>query len=68
MPQTRILSTTTPRARAGLFAQLRVAVTTALTRRRERAMLARLDAHLLRDIGLDQPAATAEAQKPFWRA
>ena len=36
-------------------------------RRRTRAALARLDAHLLRDIGLGAGSATAECTKPFWR-
>ena len=30
--------------------------------------IARLDPHLLRDIGLDPMTAASEAQKPFWRA
>lgn len=37
-------------------------------RLRTRASLRRLDAHMLRDIGLDPWAAETEAQKPFWRA
>ena len=39
----------------------------ALSRRRDRAMLARLDSHLLRDIGIDPDAAAVEAAKPFWQ-
>jgi uncharacterized protein YjiS (DUF1127 family) len=39
----------------------------ALTRRRERAALARLDVHLLRDIGLEPETAAQECAKPFWR-
>ncbi len=35
-------------------------------RRRSRDALARLDAHLLADIGLDLQAATREATQPFW--
>ena len=37
-------------------------------RARQRHMLAMMDAHLLRDIGLDRGAAREEAEKPFWRA
>lgn len=37
-------------------------------RRRTRRDLRALDAHMLRDIGLDPAAARTEAQKPFWRA
>jgi uncharacterized protein YjiS (DUF1127 family) len=37
-------------------------------RARQRHMLATMDAHLLRDIGLDRSAAREEAEKPFWRA
>jgi uncharacterized protein YjiS (DUF1127 family) len=38
------------------------------TRHRARRSLARLDAHLLRDIGISERDATAEVAKPFWRA
>ena len=34
----------------------------------ERHALARLDARLLRDIGIDAAAAEAEAARPFWDA
>ncbi len=50
----------------------RLLVTVALTlarwddRRRSRRALARLDAHMLRDIGLNAPRAAAECGKPFW--
>ena len=37
-------------------------------RARQRHMLATMDAHLLRDIGLDRSALREEAEKPFWRA
>jgi uncharacterized protein YjiS (DUF1127 family) len=37
-------------------------------RRRSRAHLGALPPHMLRDIGLHQAEAEAEAQKPFWRA
>jgi uncharacterized protein YjiS (DUF1127 family) len=36
-------------------------------RGRQRHMLAALDDHMLRDIGLDRAAARREADKPFWR-
>jgi uncharacterized protein YjiS (DUF1127 family) len=36
-------------------------------RARQRHMLATMDDHLLRDIGLDRGAARQEADKPFWR-
>lgn len=35
-------------------------------RRRSRQSLARLDAHLLRDIGLAAREADSEAARPFW--
>jgi uncharacterized protein YjiS (DUF1127 family) len=56
------------RARHGLVARLTFAMTQALTRRRDRQILAQLDAHILRDIGLTSDEATAESAKPFWRA
>ena len=37
-------------------------------RHRQRQALARLDEHLLRDIGLDRRLALREAAKPFWQA
>ncbi len=37
-------------------------------RRRDRNCLARLDPHLLRDIGLDADTIAQECAKPFWRA
>ena len=36
-------------------------------RRATRLELARIDAHLLHDAGLDPADARAEARKPFWR-
>ena len=36
-------------------------------RRRTRAALARLDKHLLTDIGLGAERAASECTKPFWR-
>jgi len=35
-------------------------------RSRQRRSLARLDNHILRDIGVDRIAAMEEASKPFW--
>ncbi|PLL13190.1 hypothetical protein C0V75_07210 [Tabrizicola sp. TH137] len=37
------------------------------TRLRSRNALARLDDHMLRDIGLSQDHAHMECAKPFWR-
>lgn len=37
-------------------------------RRRMRRALARMDEHLLKDIGLTPGEAENEIQKPFWRA
>ncbi|RYI22222.1 MAG: DUF1127 domain-containing protein [Acetobacteraceae bacterium] len=66
MPQTH--SITLPlRAPVGVFARTLVAVSAALTRRRDRLRLAHLDPHLLRDIGLDAQAARRECAKPFWQ-
>ena len=36
-------------------------------RRQSRIALGRLNAHLVRDIGLDPLMAEAEAARPFWR-
>ena len=53
---------------AGLALRFAVMVTTWHLRRRTRAHLRDLPSYLLPDIGLDHPAAMAEASKPFWRA
>lgn len=55
------------RARPGVVARLIRTVTTVATRRRERQRLGQLDAHLLRDIGLDAQDARRESVKPFWQ-
>lgn len=62
--QTRSL-TSLPRPQGFVAFLSRVAVTWA-ARRHQRRSLARLDAHLLRDIGLDAASARAEALKHFW--
>jgi uncharacterized protein YjiS (DUF1127 family) len=66
MPQTHI-QTLPLRARQGLFARTLTALTTAFARRRDRQRLGKLDAHLLRDIGLDAQEARRECAKPFWQ-
>ena len=55
------------RARPGVVARLLQIVTTVATRRRDRQRLGRLDAHLLRDIGLDAQEVRREIAKPFWQ-
>jgi uncharacterized protein YjiS (DUF1127 family) len=66
MPQTHI-QTLPLRARRGLFARTLTALTSALARRRDRQRLGKLDAHLLRDIGLEAQEAQRECAKPFWQ-
>lgn len=67
MPQTttQTLPFSTPR---GLVARLTRSASDAIARRRNRLALARLDQHLLRDIGLSGDEARTEAAKPFWQA
>lgn len=36
-------------------------------RARSRRMLATLDDHMMRDVGLDRAAVGSEIEKPFWR-
>lgn len=67
MPHTNI-QTIPLRARSGLFARILASVLAATIRRRDRQRLGQLDAHLLRDIGLDAQEARNEADKPFWRS
>ena len=52
---------------ATVFVALAVAVTAWEERRSTRKALARLDGHMLRDIGLDARDASLETEKPFWR-
>jgi len=37
-------------------------------RSRERAALAAMDAHAMRDIGITRADVAVEVEKPFWRA
>ncbi|MBL9062904.1 DUF1127 domain-containing protein [Tabrizicola sp.] len=66
MPQTHV-QTLPLRARPGVVARLIQFVTTVADRRRNRQQLGHLDAHLLRDIGVDVDTARDECAKPFWR-
>lgn len=52
----------------GLLARLGKVALLAAARRRDRRALARLDQHLLRDIGLSRDEARSEVAKPFWQA
>jgi uncharacterized protein YjiS (DUF1127 family) len=67
MPQHDILSSPRLFDLAGHITRFKVGVITLTARRKERAALARLDAHLLRDIGIDLQSATFESTKPAWR-
>lgn len=66
MPHAKI-ETLPLRARSGVVARLIQSVGIFLTRRRDRQRLGRLDAHLLRDIGLAPQDARRESDKPFWQ-
>ena len=58
----------TPLTGAAGISALRRLVVRWMARRRDRQALARLDTHLLRDIGLDAGRAADEAARPFWKA
>lgn len=64
-PQSATHGVTLPR-RAGLLRQVTIAIAAYTTRRATRRALARLDAHMLRDIGLDPQDVRRELAKPFW--
>jgi uncharacterized protein YjiS (DUF1127 family) len=66
MSQTKIMSLPLHR-RNGVFQRFVTALVQANERHAQRLMLARLDTHLLRDIGLDANKAAEECAKPFWR-
>lgn len=55
------------RAGSGLFGTLLRTFVVWQQRRRARNGLARLDAHMLSDIGLTLGEALREHSKPFWR-
>lgn len=67
MPQTHI-ETLPLRSRPGFFAGIVNHLALAFTRQRDRKRLGQLDAHLLRDIGLDAQDAQSECAKPFWQS
>lgn len=67
MPQSKIQTLSLGR-KHNVLVRISRAVTTALARRRDRARLARLDTHLLRDIGIDAEHVQRECAKPFWQA
>lgn len=52
---------------AKLAVAFAVLVTKWATRRRTRLALSKLDAHLLRDVGLTPAIADDEARRVFWR-
>jgi len=53
--------------RESIFSWLVKSLAIANRRHCERKSLARLDPHLLRDIGLDPHMVARECAKPFWR-
>lgn len=53
-----------PQHKQSLFARMR----SALSLRRQRQQLARLEARALNDIGLTRAEADAEARRPIWDA
>jgi uncharacterized protein YjiS (DUF1127 family) len=67
MPRTMIESVRRS-SRLSLGLHLVPVLAEVLARRRDRQILSRLDAHLLRDIGLSPDEARTEAAKPFWKA
>lgn len=54
-------------ARKSVVAAVLELVADAAARRKSRRALARLDDHMLRDIGLDRAAARAECSRHFWQ-
>lgn len=54
------------RPRAGLLARAWAGLLALRALRRQRCALTRLDADLLRDLGLSAAQAEAEAQRPIW--
>lgn len=67
MPVTQV-QTAPLRRKSSFFQRALDLILRAEARRRDRQRLGTLDAHLLRDIGIDQNAAQEECAKPFWRS
>jgi uncharacterized protein YjiS (DUF1127 family) len=61
------LTGVTKASKSGQFPALR-SVLALISTARQRRHLARLDDHLLRDIGLSRAEAAAEASRPIWDA
>ena len=61
------IKTLPSRAQPSLVERMTIAATEALARRRDRQILTRPDAHILRDIGRSPDEAQSEAAKPFWQ-
>lgn len=66
MPSTQTLKLQL-RRRENFLRRLVKSLAIANQRHCERKSLARLDPHLLRDIGLDPHMVAKECAKPFWR-
>ena len=66
MPQSQTRTLRLTRA-ASPLARLGALFLDALARRHERALLARLDSHLLCDIGLEPEIVAEECAKPCWQ-
>jgi len=66
MPQSQTRTLRLNRA-ASPLARLVALFLAALARRHERARLARLDNHLLQDIGLEPETVAEECAKPCWQ-
>ena len=64
MTQTTALACPAPARKTGFVARF----TTMLEIRRQRMHLAKLDAHIFRDIGLSDEQARSEASPPLWDA
>ena len=67
MPQTHI-QTLPLRSRKEFVARVLTGISRITARRRDRLHLGKLDAHLLRDIGLEPTEARGECEKPFWQS
>ena len=63
-----LLSGAAPRRLFGRIVTIPTAIARFVQLRRERQALARLDRHLLDDIGLDPTAARDESGRVFWDA
>jgi uncharacterized protein YjiS (DUF1127 family) len=66
-PEVPAPTASTPESRRSVYDRLRECIADWRTRARGRRLLAQLDDHMLRDIGIDRARVWQETEKWFWQ-